>query len=72
MIVCVCNQVSDRDIRREVRGGMDFSDVQLEMGVATCCGCCEAHARALVTECQQEQQSRPSPGGVKLRLACAA
>ena len=42
MIVCVCHRVSDRDIARHVRAGMDFSDIQLELGVATQCGQCES------------------------------
>jgi bacterioferritin-associated ferredoxin len=46
MIVCVCERVSDRDIERHVRGGCDsFDSLQLETGVATCCGRCEDCAR---------------------------
>lgn len=52
MIVCVCLQISDRAISREVHAGGDFSDVQLELGVSTQCGRCEGHARALVACCQ--------------------
>ncbi len=52
MIVCVCHQVSDREIRRKVEAGWDFSDVQLELGVATQCGQCEGCAREVVTETQ--------------------
>lgn len=51
MIVCVCNRVSDRDIARHVRAGMDFSDIQLELGVATQCGQCEGCAREVVEQC---------------------
>lgn len=51
MIVCVCNRVSDRDIARHVHAGMDFSDIQLELGVATQCGNCEGCARELVEQC---------------------
>lgn len=51
MIVCVCNRVSDRDIVRHVQSGMDFSDIQLELGVATQCGQCEGCARDLVAQC---------------------
>lgn len=53
MIVCVCNRVSDRDIVRHVQSGMDFSDIQLELGVATQCGQCEGCARELVAQCCQ-------------------
>jgi bacterioferritin-associated ferredoxin len=51
MIVCVCHRVSDRDIVRHVRAGMDFSDIQLELGVATQCGQCENCARDVVAQC---------------------
>ncbi|QTD46315.1 (2Fe-2S)-binding protein [Ottowia testudinis] len=51
MIVCVCNRVSDRDIVRHAHAGMSFDDIQLELGVATCCGCCEGCARELVDQC---------------------
>ncbi|TAN10500.1 MAG: ferredoxin [Burkholderiaceae bacterium] len=53
MIVCVCNRISDREIARHVQAGMDFSDIQLELGVGTCCGCCETCARELVAACGQ-------------------
>ena len=45
MIVCVCNRISDREITRQARAGMSFDDIQLELGVATCCGRCEGCAR---------------------------
>jgi len=51
MIVCVCNRVSDRDIVRHAHAGMGFDDIQLELGVATCCGRCEGCARELVEQC---------------------
>jgi bacterioferritin-associated ferredoxin len=51
MIVCVCHRVSDREIARHVRAGLDFSDIQLELGVATQCGQCECAAREIVAQC---------------------
>lgn len=51
MIVCVCHRVSDREIARHARAGMDFSDIQLELGVATQCGRCETCARDIVAQC---------------------
>lgn len=61
MIVCVCNRVSDREIARQVQAGMDFSDIQLELGVATQCGQCEHCARELVERCCGEMASAPAP-----------
>lgn len=55
MIVCVCNRISDREITRHVRAGMSFDDIQLELGVGTCCGRCADCARELVTQCSTSQ-----------------
>jgi bacterioferritin-associated ferredoxin len=51
MIVCVCRRVSDREIARHARAGMDFDDIQFELGVATQCGQCEGCARDIVAQC---------------------
>jgi bacterioferritin-associated ferredoxin len=51
MIVCVCRRVSDREIARHARAGMDFDDIQFELGVATQCGQCENCAREVVAQC---------------------
>ncbi len=51
MIVCVCNRISDRDIVRAAHAGMSSDDIQLELGVATCCGRCEDCAREIVAQC---------------------
>lgn len=51
MIVCVCRRVSDREIARHARAGMNFDDIQFELGVATQCGQCESCAREVVEQC---------------------
>ena len=51
MIVCVCNRISDKEIVRHAHTGMSFDDIQLELGVATCCGRCEGCAREIVAQC---------------------
>jgi bacterioferritin-associated ferredoxin len=55
MIVCVCRRVSDREIARHARAGMDFDDIQFELGVATQCGQCEGCARDIVAQCRATQ-----------------
>jgi bacterioferritin-associated ferredoxin len=51
MYVCVCQAVSDYDIRRAVaRGARTFEDVQTRTGCTTCCGGCEGEARELVED----------------------
>ncbi len=45
MYVCICQAVTDRQIRHAVRGGvLSFEQLQLQLGVATCCGCCRDRA----------------------------
>ena len=51
MIVCVCRRISDREIARHARAGMDFDSIQFELGVATQCGQCEGCARDVVAQC---------------------
>jgi bacterioferritin-associated ferredoxin len=51
MIVCVCHRVSDREIARHARAGMDFDDIQFELGVASQCGQCEGCAREVIAQC---------------------
>ena len=51
MIVCVCHRISDREIARHAHAGMDFEDIQFELGVATQCGRCEGCARDVVAQC---------------------
>lgn len=46
VIVCLCHQVSDRDIARAARQGCaSFDALQDELQVATACGACEDCAR---------------------------
>ncbi|MEI2416657.1 (2Fe-2S)-binding protein [Orrella sp. JC864] len=41
MYVCICNAVTERQIHASVeQGATSLADLQFELGVATCCGCC--------------------------------
>jgi bacterioferritin-associated ferredoxin len=51
MIVCVCNNISDREIRQAVEMGLtSMSDLYKELGVGTCCGKCVSYAREVMNE----------------------
>jgi len=51
MYVCICNAVTDRDIRRAAEEGVEtYAQLQACTGCGTCCGCCEADARLLLAE----------------------
>ena len=46
MIVCLCQRISDRDIREAVASGVrDFDTLQDETAIARNCGCCHDCAR---------------------------
>jgi bacterioferritin-associated ferredoxin len=41
MYICICNAITERQVRAAVDAGAEtLSDLQFELGVATCCGCC--------------------------------
>ncbi|MDB6002166.1 MAG: bfd [Rhizobacter sp.] len=59
MIVCICRRVSDRDIERHARSGCSsFDELQMELGVSTCCGRCADCARE-VFDSASASQSHP-------------
>lgn len=58
MYVCICNAVTDKDIRRAAANGADtLYELQDRLGVASCCGSCADQA----TEILDEAQSRRGP-----------
>jgi bacterioferritin-associated ferredoxin len=51
MYVCVCNAVTDREIRQCLAlGAQTFEQVRECLGVSTNCGRCEPVAREIVVE----------------------
>jgi bacterioferritin-associated ferredoxin len=51
MIICVCQNVSDRDIARAVaQGCQSFNALQDELEVGKCCGTCLCSARESFAE----------------------
>jgi bacterioferritin-associated ferredoxin len=51
MYVCICNQVTDRDIRDAAHAGAKkLRDIQRDLGVASCCGKCAATAQCVLRE----------------------
>ena len=65
MIVCICNRVSDRDIARQAKAGLDFEDIRFELGVAAQCGCCESCARDIVAQCRGEVAHCSNDSGLR-------
>jgi len=55
MYVCLCNSITDKEIRAAVQSGArSFADVQDSLGVATCCGRCGDCARNVVASALAE------------------
>jgi bacterioferritin-associated ferredoxin len=51
MIICVCQNVTERDIARAVAGGCrSFDALQEKLEVGTCCGTCECAAREALAQ----------------------
>lgn len=62
MYVCVCNQITDRQIREAARQGCRrLEDLQRCLGVATNCGCCAELAHELLEETSAPAGPSPSP-----------
>jgi bacterioferritin-associated ferredoxin len=53
MYVCICNAVTDREIRAAVaRGATRLEDLTLTLGVGAGCGCCREAALATIEACR--------------------
>ena len=55
MIVCVCNNVSDKTIRQAVANGAEsLQEIRAQLNVGSCCGKCLPCAKTLVRECLED------------------
>lgn len=51
MYVCLCNAVTEREVRQAVAMGADsLGDLREGLGVASCCGKCASCARKIIRE----------------------
>jgi bacterioferritin-associated ferredoxin len=59
MYVCICNQVTDREIRDAVyAGARRLRDIQQNLGVASQCGKCGQMAKCILKETLAEHDAR--------------
>lgn len=75
MIVCVCNNISDRKIRQAVDDGVSsMPELREQLGVGNCCGKCHSCAKAVLRECLEKgaRESQPRAQPVTFRPAYAA
>jgi bacterioferritin-associated ferredoxin len=51
MYICICNSVTDSDIREAAaRGARSLDAIQEQLGVASCCGSCACAAEQILNE----------------------
>jgi bacterioferritin-associated ferredoxin len=51
MIVCVCNGISDRDVKTAIKNGMSsVEQLSANLGVANGCGCCRETCSDMIAE----------------------
>jgi bacterioferritin-associated ferredoxin len=63
MFICICNGVTDRQIREAgASGATSLAALQSRLGVATQCGQCAESALAVLSE----QAARPADNGASL------
>ena len=73
MYICVCNAITERQVRASVdAGATTLSDLQFELGVATCCGCCAATAAEYLTGGRCSSVCNVSSVAVAAPVAAAA
>ena len=55
MYVCVCNSVTDKQIRKSVeQGARSIEHLSDELNVATCCGKCKNCAKRVLRQAMKE------------------
>ena len=62
MFVCVCNKVTDGQIREACENGASSMEcLKKQLKVATCCGRCQDCAKRVLRESQAEMYRNPIP-----------
>lgn len=61
MYVCICNAITDQQIRRAARNGVDnLYELRENLGVASSCGSCADHAQSILQEARQSASAVPA------------
>lgn len=56
MYICICNAITDRQIREAVESGVtDLRGLRRTLGVASGCGSCKEYAAELLRESRQRK-----------------
>jgi bacterioferritin-associated ferredoxin len=71
MYICICNSVTDSEIRKAVQDGADsFAELSFRTGCGTQCGGCVAEARRILAESRRADDGNAS--GFPLDLVVTA
>ena len=61
MYVCICNAITDKQIRRAAKNGVDnLYELREHLGVASNCGSCADQAQSILQETCQAGGAQPS------------
>jgi bacterioferritin-associated ferredoxin len=65
MYVCLCNAVTEREVRHAVQLGADsFREVQDALAVGTCCGKCTSCAKGIIKDEKKQLHAMACMGAV--------
>lgn len=68
MYVCICNAVTDSDIRKAVEGGVcSLGQLRKTTGCGSTCGCCKEMATELLQQALAEKrETQQMPLGLQM------
>ncbi len=73
MYVCVCNAVTDCQIREAYgEGACSMRELRRRLGVAGCCGRCAPCALDVLMQCRQEAERDNTPALFRLPLVATS
>lgn len=59
MYVCLCNGITDREIKQSIRAGANnLQDLRDQLGVGTQCGQCACLSQELLNEAMEDSMNR--------------
>ena len=59
MIICICHNVSESELKSAVLAGSnDMERLRENLGVGSCCGKCKSCTKKILRQCLLEQESR--------------
>ncbi len=59
MIICICHNISENEIRSAIRNGINSMHALREnLAVGTCCGKCKSCTKKILREYQQPEETR--------------